>query len=190
MLSTKYGCIIVLSTVAMALSFRSIRFRNLMPSLTVVRCAPAIASAAAQLQQFAGCSRGAPAECRRRWPLVVQLRPLLRAGSMAEVAPPGSPEECEHRERVQAVLSTDEGQHNELAAVDVDDELVEEPFHLSRDHRRRWRGKTEMRPGFIFCPRRTASSRRSTCASAPASACPPPPPALAGGAGVHKKRQA
>ena len=46
---------------------------------------------------------------------------------MAEVAPPGSPEECEHRERVQAVLSTDEGQHNELAAVDVDDELVEEP---------------------------------------------------------------
>jgi hypothetical protein len=31
-----------------------------------------------------------------------------------------------------------------------------------------------MRPGFIFCPRRTASSRRSTCASAPASAPPPP----------------
>jgi hypothetical protein len=42
---------------------------------------------------------------------------------MAEVAPPGPPEECEHRERVQAFLSTDEDQHNELAVGDVDDEL-------------------------------------------------------------------
>ncbi len=41
--------------------------------------------------------------------------------------PTGPPAACAHRERVQAFLSTDEDQHNELAAGDVDDELVEEP---------------------------------------------------------------
>ena len=92
----------------------------------IFESSPAIAT---QLQQFAVCSRGAPAECRRRWPprSTVQLRPILRSDSMAEVAPPGPPEEREHKERAQAFLSTDEDQHNELAAVDVDDELVEEP---------------------------------------------------------------